>query len=116
MILTLDLDSDRPLFLQVADAIKRSLAHGEIGPGDQLPAGRELAMSLDVSLETVQRAYRQLAEQDIVTSRVGRGTRIANTVDPTAFGIEAEVRQLVDQARNFGISKTQLLQVITDAY
>ena len=116
MILTLDLDSDRALFLQVADAIKQSLVRGDIGPGDPLPAGRELAASLDVSLETVQRAYRQLAEQGIVTSRVGRGTRIANDVDTTAFSIEAEVRQLVQQAQNFGIAKTQLLKIIKDAY
>lgn len=116
MILTLDLDSDRPLFLQVADAIKQSLVRGEIGPGDPLPPGRELAASLEVSLETVQRAYRQLAEQGIATSRVGRGTRIASEVDTTSFSIEAEVRQLIDQARSVGIAKKQLLQIVRDAY
>ena len=116
MILTLDLDSERPLFQQVADAVKRSLLRGEIHPGDQLPAGRELAASLDVSLETVQRAYRQLAEQGLVTSRVGRGTRIATDVDVSCLGVEPEVQQLVDQARDLGISKTQLLRLVGDAY
>lgn len=116
MILTLDLDSNRPLFHQVADAVKRSLLRGEIQPGDQLPPGRELAASLDVSLETVQRAYRQLADQGIATSRVGRGTRIASDVEITSLGVELEVQQLVAQAKELGISKSHLVRLIGDAY
>lgn len=116
MILTLDLNSDRPLFLQVADAIKRSLLRNELQPGDQLPPGRELAASLDVSLETVQRAYRQLAEQGVATSRVGRGTRISTDLDTSIFGVEDEVQQLIAQAKEFGISKRQLLGLVGDAY
>lgn len=116
MILTLDLTSDRPLFAQIADGVKRSLLEGTLAAGDALPPGRELSASLDVSLETVQRAYRTLADEGIVTSRVGRGTRIADPVDMDKLGVDSVVQELVDRARQCGIGKTRLLKLVSDAY
>jgi len=116
MILKLDLASDRPLFTQIADGVKGSLLEGDIGPGDPLPPGRELAASLDVSLETVQRAYRQLADEGIVTSRVGRGTRIVDPVDLGQLSLDSLVRELVERARQSGVSKTRLQRLVGEAY
>jgi DNA-binding transcriptional regulator YhcF (GntR family) len=116
MILTLNLSSDQPLFLQIADAVKRALVAGDLGPGDALPPGRELAASLDVSLETVQRAYRQLVDESIVTSRVGRGTRVADPLDLDRLGVDNIVRELVQRAKHVGVSKGRLLELIDDAY
>lgn len=116
MILTLDLGSDRPLFSQIVDGVKRSIADGNIEEGSPLPPGRELAASLDVSLETVQRAYRQLADEGVVTSRVGRGTRVAENVDLELLRIDPAITELVAQARSAGISRRRLLALITEAY
>lgn len=116
MILTIDLASDRPLFAQVIDGVKRSLLDGTLGPGDRLPPGRELASSLDVSLETVQRAYRCLADEGIVTSRVGRGTRIADAVDINQLSVTSIVEELVGKAKQYGISKADLVNLVSDAY
>ena len=116
MILTLDLSSDQPLFLQIADAVKRSLVHGELAAGDALPPGRELAAVLDVSLETVQRAYRQLADDGLVTSRVGRGTRIVEPVDLDRLGVDSLVRELVERARRMGLARERLLQLVDEGY
>ncbi len=116
MILKLDLASDRPLFAQIADGVKQSLLEGTLTVGDALPPGRELSASLDVSLETVQRAYRTLVDEEIVTSRVGRGTRIADPVDLDKLSVDSVVQELVNQARRSGIPKTRLLKLVSDAY
>ena len=96
--------------------MKRSLVDGQLEPGAALPPGRELAASLDVSLETVQRAYRQLADEGVVTSRVGRGTRVAESIDIGEMELSASVEQLVEQARNVGVSKERLVELIDSAY
>ncbi len=116
MILTLNLASDRPLFNQIVDGVKRSLVDGQLEPGAPLPPGRELAAALDVSLETVQRAYRQLADEGVVTSRVGRGTRVAEAIDIGEMELSASVEQLVDQARSAGVSRERLTELIETAY
>ncbi len=116
MIVTIDLGSDRPLFAQIVDGVKRSIVDETLTPGDRLPPGRELAASLDVSLETVQRAYRLLAEEGLVVSRVGRGTRIAESVSIDELAIDSLITSLVQEARQLGISKTRLATLVDDAW
>jgi len=112
MILTIDLESDRPLYLQIVDAVQRALVEGQLEPGDALPAGRQLAEALGVNLETVQRAYRRLSEESIVTSRVGRGTRISATVDVAGLGIGRIVEELASEAKRLDLSLDQVLALV----
>ena len=116
MILRLDLAASRPLFVQIGDEIKRSLVSGELSAGDALPPGRELAASLEVSLETVQRAYRELALEGIVTSRVGRGTRVADPVDLGQLGLESLITDLIERAQSAGVSRPRLIELVERAY
>ncbi|MEO0448656.1 MAG: GntR family transcriptional regulator [Verrucomicrobiota bacterium] len=116
MILTINLESERPLFRQIADAVRRGLSQGTLQPGDALPSGRELAESLGVNLETVQRAYRHLANEGIVTSRVGRGTRIAEGLDPSQFQMDRLVDELVSRGKALGMSLRELTEVIELRY
>lgn len=116
MILTIDLQSNRPLFIQIADAVKQGLVGGTIKPGDSLPPGRDLAAALDVSLETTQRAYRLLAEEGVVTSRVGRGTRVVDSIDPEQLGVDTALSEVVAQAARLGLSRRHLHSLIDAAY
>ena len=111
MLLTLP-DDDRPLYQQIASAVRGALLRGDLNSGDRLPPGRELAQVLDVNLDTVQRAYRLLADEGVVTSRVGRGTRIVDAPPLPVLDLDQEVEQLVDHARTTGVTTTQLLELV----
>ena len=112
MIIAIDLDSNRPLYLQIVDGIRAALVSGEVQPGDRLPAGRDLAEALDVNLETVQRAYRKLSDDGIVTSRVGRGTRVSEALDVTAIGLNGLIDELISESRRLGLSLEQLVKLV----
>lgn len=64
----------RPLFLQIADAVRAAIARGELAPGDPLPPLRALAPELGVHANTVLQAYRELVAAGVVESRRGSGT------------------------------------------
>jgi len=46
-------------------------------PGERLPSQRDLALALDVSLQTISRAYEELRRRNLVTGEIGRGTFIS---------------------------------------
>lgn len=69
-----DLRGGTPIYLQVVERIKHSIATGELSPGDQLPTVRQLAHDLRVNFNTVARAYTLLDTAGIITTQQGRGT------------------------------------------
>lgn len=67
-------DIHRPAYRSLADIIMRAVEAGELRPGDRLPTHRKLAFDLDLSVQTVSRAYDGLIRRGVITGEVGRGT------------------------------------------
>jgi DNA-binding transcriptional regulator YhcF (GntR family) len=61
--------SDRPVYLQIAERITKSVLSAEFRPGEQLPTVRQLAMHAAVNPNTVQRAYQELENDGIIIVR-----------------------------------------------
>ncbi|MFG2208214.1 FadR/GntR family transcriptional regulator [Streptomyces sp. NPDC048638] len=63
----------------VAEALRQRIALGGFGPGDRLPPERELAAAFGVGRNTVRQALRELADEGLVVTTLGRsgGTRVA---------------------------------------
>ncbi len=82
--LRLDQHSTEPLYQQIADQVRQSIATGHLKPGGRLPTIRELAKMLGVNQNTVVRAYVALEREQVIVSRRGGGTTVtAKTDDPT---------------------------------
>lgn len=116
MLLHLDEADGRPLYEQIAAAVRKAVADGRLRPGDRLPSGRDLAESSGVTLETVQRAYRLLVADGLVTSRVGRGTTVAADVDPAALSLVSDVDELVRAARALDLDETELVGLVRERW
>lgn len=66
-----------PLYLQMAEALRRRIATGELAPGDRLPPVRELARRWGCTPGTVSRAYAELRREGLVVGHRRGGTRVA---------------------------------------
>lgn len=66
----------RPAYRALAQTVIDAVAAGELPPGSRLPPHRTLAFELGVSVQTVSRAYEELARLGIVSGEVGRGSFI----------------------------------------
>lgn len=113
MLIRIDADSPRPLFEQVASSVRGGILAGRVGPGDRLPAARDVAEALDINLHTVLRAYQQLRDEGLVDLRRGRGAVIAASAAPLA-ALADDVAGLVRRAAALGISPTTLAAVVTE--
>ncbi len=76
MRISIDPYSGIPVYLQIAQGIKRLVAMGSLKEGEQLPPVREVAEMLTVNPNTVARAYRHLEQEAVVVARKGVGTYV----------------------------------------
>ncbi|TYC49349.1 PLP-dependent aminotransferase family protein [Rhodobacterales bacterium] len=67
----------RPAYRSLADLISRLIDKGELQIGERLPTHRDLAYQLDLSVQTVSRAYDELARRSLIDGKVGRGTFVS---------------------------------------
>ncbi|MFR0869076.1 MAG: GntR family transcriptional regulator [Adlercreutzia sp.] len=65
----LDYNSGLPVWIQVKNRIAYLIGSGEYKAGDQLPTVRSLAVDLDISYNTVNRAYMDLEREGYISTR-----------------------------------------------
>ena len=69
-----------PLHRQMYEAVRRVILDGHLVAGERLPSSRDLAQDLDLSRNTVISALNQLTVEGYLTSRVGSGTYVSDSV------------------------------------
>jgi GntR family transcriptional regulator len=78
MQFTINNASARAVYQQIIDQIKRDIALGQLIEGEKLPTVRQLAAQLALNPNTIAKAYRQLEQEGIITTRPGTGAFVAN--------------------------------------
>ena len=115
-MITIDLASAVPLAAQIEQALRRAIAIGDICPGQDLPAVRQLAGDLDVNFNTVARAYRALEARGLVQTSRGRGTFV--TADAELDETQAlkravtSIRQALADARLAGLGQREIEAIL----
>jgi len=74
----IDNASDRPVYQQIMDQIKRDIALGRLIKNEKLPTVRQLAGQLAINPNTIAKAYRQLEQEGIIVTKAGAGAFVAN--------------------------------------
>ena len=113
-VLTVDTRSGVPIYLQIIEQIKRSVALGVLAPGEQLPTVKQLALDLTVNPNTVARAYRELERDEVIETSPGRGSfvrsnGVAQASHAAASDVAAEaLTQAVREAKSIGLTSSQV--------
>ncbi|MEK4177730.1 GntR family transcriptional regulator [Aeribacillus sp. FSL K6-8210] len=105
-------NSAEPIYLQLAERIKRQIVRGELQLGEKLPSVRDMGLEVNVNPNTVQRTYRELEGLKIVESKRGQGTFV--TVDEQVLQAireemkEREISRFVHGMREMGYSDDEI--------
>lgn len=117
MLVNVDPNDGRPLYLQIMDEVRRAIVVGTLRPEDPLPSVRELAAELVVNPRTVSQAYQELEREGVVYVQRGQGT----FVSPSARRGGGERRRTVArevakrallEARRNGLDAEELVTAI----
>jgi GntR family transcriptional regulator len=90
-MVTLDYRDSRPIYTQIADGIREQVATGILCSGDKLPSVRELAATLAINPNTIQRSYRQLEVEGWIVTVPGKGCFISGAREAQ----EQEIQRLL---------------------
>lgn len=85
--ISVDEHSRTPKYRQVADSIISNIAAGHIGLNDKIPSINLLSEQLDLSRDTIEKAYNILKDQRIITSAKGKGFYVTRLPTATRLNV-----------------------------
>jgi GntR family transcriptional regulator len=95
-------DAPTPLYFQLFTLLKNRILDGSIAHGTQLPTEQQLAEAFGVSRITAKRAMDELAAQELVERRRGKGTHVIHHYDskPVLAPLSGMLEHLTSMGRN----------------
>ena len=111
-MVTINYRDGRPIYEQVKDDLRRLVVTGAMRPGEKLPSVRELAVSLAINPNTIQRAYGELEKRGVIYSVKGRGNFVSHDGSLVRLRrleeIQKQMAELAETARELGANDEQL--------
>ena len=111
-------DPMKPIWLQVATALKTRLVRGEIPPGGKLPSGREMAVEYGINPNTAARVYQEMEKEGACFTKRGMGTfatddaaRIEAIRTEMAEGL---ISSFFEGAAQLGLDKEKAIKMLLD--
>ena len=99
------------LYEQIVEQIEQSVQRGDLKPGDQLPAERELAEQVGVSRTAVREAVKALREKGLVEAYPGKGTFITSgSSNPMRLSIDRMMRSAQVDATSSLVEVREILE------
>ena len=107
----------RPIYEQVKDGFCQLILSGALPPDYKLPSVRELASSLTINPNTIQRAYRSLEQEGYIVSVPGKGSFVCDG-DQAARARRQELlerfEKMVKEMEQLGIPRRQLMDILKE--
>lgn len=113
------MDSNRPIYIQLVERITREIIAGKYQPGDKMPTVRELAEIARVNPNTMQKAFAQLETEGMLyTDRtVGRYvTEDKNKIRDKGRELAKQLgAKFLEDMRSLGLSEEEIVEILKEA-
>ena len=114
----MEFDPMSPIWLQVVNRIKGSIATGAMSPGEKLPGGRDLAVQYSINPNTAARVYQELERAGLCETRRGMGTYVTGNTERidqlrSQMAAEAADRYLRD-LEMLGLSRAEAIRLLNE--
>src|SRR4051812_49100453 len=100
MFIEIEMDSDIPIYTQLANRLIEGVANQSLQPGDSLPSVRSLAADLGINMHTVNKAYRELDNKGIIRI-IPKSGAVVNTLtvnEVSRLRVETLLRPVIAEA------------------
>ena len=107
----------RPIYEQVRDGYRALILADVLAPGYKMPSVRELASTLAINPNTIQRAYRELESEGYIVSVPGKGSFVSPSEAAVKRHIEeakTHLAELAAELRALGVGEEELIRLIKE--
>lgn len=115
------INTDKVLYIAIADAIERDVHLGILNPNEKMPPQRLLAKTIGVNLTTISRAYKEAEKRGLISGTIGKGTYVSqndkkNITLPEILSCDDEVMDLglVGSMKVEGYDMSKLIKTIAE--
>lgn len=107
-----------PIYLQVMQHFKKQIVAGELNPGQEIPSRRELARTMKINPNTVQRAYSEMEAQCLIYTEPNRPSKVIE--DPNILKelrkewLNKAIQSFIGAIRPIDISLEEVMELIQE--
>ncbi|GAU78365.1 GntR family transcriptional regulator [Fusibacter sp. 3D3] len=114
------IEEGSPIYTQITRHIKHGIIAGIIQNQDEMPSRRMLSALLGVNPNTIQKAYRQLEAECIITSHSGAKSYVTLTdiqiTDIRSQQLEGDAKSLAIAMKQMGVSKEEAIELLSKVW
>lgn len=111
-----NLNSERPVYLQLIEKIQAGIISGYFKPGDKLPSVRDLAAEATVNPNTMQKAFTELERTGLVYTNRTSGRYITSDEklinelkEQSAIN---EIKEFLKKMKQLGLDEDEIIELI----
>ena len=115
-MILVDPRNPKPLHEQIKESVMEQILIGALSSGDRLPSVRETAQTAQIAPNTIQRAYRELENDGVISSYPGRGSYISLDRDGIRERRKAELAsrliRLIGEIKTMGTTNDEIMDLV----
>ena len=118
-LIFIDLHSRTPIYEQIKEQILLNIKQGEYKPDEQLPSIRSLAGELNLNVNTVKRAFKELEMSGIIYSVSGKGSYVSHNAKSNDILENSAKKEIIDaviSAKEIGLTENTVLELVHKIY
>lgn len=112
-LIQLNYRDSKPIYEQIKEGFRKLIISNSLSANEKLPSVRELASSLAINPNTIQRAYRDLESEGYLYSVAGKGTFVAEReeiYDTRQHELLEEFDEIVEELYFLSVKKKDLVE------
>lgn len=114
-LIQLNYRDSKPIYEQIKDGFRKLIISNALSANEKLPSVRELASSLAINPNTIQKAYRDLESDGYIYTIAGKGTFVAEgqeIFDTRQHELLQEFDEIVEELYFLSVGRKELVQRI----
>lgn len=116
----LDYSDGKPIYEQIRDNLKQLIIEGVLKTDEKIPSVRELAVTMAINPNTIQKAYKELEADGYVYTIRAKGVFVA-PIEKISVGKDLEklyksLEEVLSELHFLGVSKEKITQITDKIY